>query len=64
MNGGIIVQNVKQDLFFSSIVSDNTDVDDFIIEFISPEESSNHSPIKITRNFDELLEFLDEFDDH
>ncbi|MGG3560742.1 hypothetical protein ABES03_03855 [Neobacillus rhizosphaerae] len=57
------MQIVKQELIFSTVVSDSTDVNDFIVEFMSPEETTGLSLIKVTRNFDELLQFLDDLED-
>ena len=57
------MQIVKQELIFSTVVSESTDVNDFIVEFMSPEETTGLSPIKVTRNFDELLQFLDDLED-
>ncbi|WML60592.1 hypothetical protein [Neobacillus sp. PS2-9] len=52
------MQIVKQELIFSTVVSESTDVNDFIVEFMNPEEGTDCSPIKVTRNFEELLQFL------
>ncbi|MEH7436781.1 hypothetical protein V7182_04745 [Neobacillus drentensis] len=57
------MQIVKQELIFSTVVSESTDVNDFIVEFMRPEETTGLSPIKVTRNFDELLQFLDDLED-
>lgn len=56
------MQIVKQELIFSTVVSDSADVNDFIVEFMNPEEGTDCSPIKVTRNFEELLQFLDELE--
>ncbi|WP_413299328.1 hypothetical protein AA0X95_15535 [Bacillus sp. 1P10SD] len=57
------MQIVKQELKFSTVVSDSTNVNDFIVEFMNLEETEGLSPIKVTKNFDELLQFLDELED-
>ncbi|MGG3470495.1 hypothetical protein ABES02_23800 [Neobacillus pocheonensis] len=51
------MQKIKQDYLFSTVVSDSTDVNEFIVEF-SPSEPSDTEQKKVTRDFDELLEFL------
>lgn len=54
------METCKQDFIFSTLVSDSTDVNEFIIEFY--ENAADESPIKITKNFDELLDFLNELE--
>ncbi|MCM3764642.1 hypothetical protein [Neobacillus niacini] len=51
----------KQDFIFSTLVSDSTDVKEFIIEFYH-ENAAESSPIKVTKNFDELIDFLNELE--
>ncbi|MEH7109634.1 hypothetical protein [Bacillus sp. JJ1764] len=49
---------VKQEYLFSSDVSDTTDVNDFIVEFYC-DDLVDSTPVIITRNFDDLIEFFD-----
>lgn len=55
------MQKIEQDYLFSTVVSDSTDVNEFIVEF-SPSETSETEQKKVTRDFDELLEFLIDMD--
>ena len=58
-------EKVSQDYFFSTTVSDDLEKEDFIIEFFSnpPNASSVDAPIKITKNFDELIDFIEQLDE-
>lgn len=49
---------VKPEYIFSSDVSDSTDVNEFIVEFFC-DDLVDGTPVKITRNFDDLIEFFD-----
>lgn len=62
-SGGILMQKVKQDLIFSTVVSNNSDVNEFIVEFTSNGETTDSNPIKITNNFEELIKFLSELEE-
>lgn len=55
---------LKQELRFSTTVSDTTPENEFIVEFFTGEETNGTEGclIKITHNFDELLDFLDELE--
>ncbi|WP_157273233.1 hypothetical protein [Neobacillus bataviensis] len=57
------MQKVKQDLIFSTVVSNNSDVNEFIVEFTSNGETTDSNPIKITNNFEELIKFLSELEE-
>lgn len=56
------MEKTAQDYIYTSVVSDSNDVTEFIIEFLSGEMSEG-SPVKITRNFEELIEFFEEMED-
>jgi hypothetical protein len=62
MMEGINMQKVEHEYIFSTAVSDSTDVNEFVIEFYSGNESEE-PPIRVTRNFNELIEFLEEMDE-
>jgi hypothetical protein len=53
--------STKQEYTFSTVVSDSTDANEFIIEFY-PDNAAEGSPFKITKNFDELIDFLNELE--
>lgn len=53
--------STKLEYIFSTVVSDSTDVNEFIVEFY-PENDAEGSPFKITKNFDELIDFLNELE--
>lgn len=55
----------EQDYIFSTIVSEKTQENDFVIEFFSCEISEQNvfQPIKITHNFDELIDFFEAMED-
>ncbi len=55
------MQKVRQDFIFSTVVSDSDEVNEFVVEFYS--EEMEGSPAKITRNFDELIDFLNEMEE-
>ena len=55
------MQKVKKDYQFSTAVSDSNDVNEFIVEF-SPSPPADPTQPKVTKDFDELLEFLLEID--
>jgi hypothetical protein len=63
--GGNSMKNIKQAYFFSTIVSESTKNDEFTVEF-SPNTTNGETEclsMKVTNNFDELLDFLDEMDE-
>ncbi|WP_177177308.1 hypothetical protein [Bacillus sp. MUM 116] len=54
------MQSVKEMITFSTTVSDRTDTDEFLIQFSSCEFCNDtEKPIKMTKNFDELIDFLE-----
>ena len=57
------MQKVKQEFNFSTVVSNNPDLNEFIVEFTSKGEKTDSNPIKITKNFEELIEFLSEMEE-
>ncbi|MBO0960612.1 hypothetical protein J1P26_12980 [Neobacillus sp. MM2021_6] len=57
------MQEVEQDLIFSTVVSNNPDVNEFIVEFTRNGEMTDSFPIKTTNNFDELIEFFFEMEE-
>jgi len=56
------MQSLKASYHFSTTISDSTDANEFIIEFSSDDQEKSN-PVKITKNFDELLDFLEQIDD-
>ncbi|MFC4798925.1 hypothetical protein ACFPA1_05995 [Neobacillus sp. GCM10023253] len=56
------MKKTAQDYIYNSVVSDSNDVNEFIIEFLSG-ETSEGSPVKVTRNFEELIQFFEEIED-
>ncbi|MEH7335976.1 hypothetical protein V7161_25440 [Neobacillus drentensis] len=55
------MQKVKKDYHFSTVVSDSNDENEFIVEF-SPSQPADTTQPKVTKDFDELIEFLLEID--
>lgn len=55
---------VKQEYQYSTVVAESTKVDEFIVEFtpLFTDVGLEDIPVKITRNFDELLDFLESID--
>jgi hypothetical protein len=54
-----------QEYLFTTTVLDELEKGDFIVEFFtnSPNPSSDDIPIKITKNFDELIDFFEQLDE-
>ncbi|NRD79609.1 hypothetical protein HPT25_19800 [Bacillus sp. BRMEA1] len=55
------MQKIGHEYIFSTELTKSTDINEFIIEFYC-ENESEESPVKVTRNFDELLDFFEELD--
>jgi hypothetical protein len=60
-----INENPNQIYYFSTTVSEDHEKEDFIVEFFTnqPDHSSEDLPIKITKTFDELIDFLEQLDE-
>lgn len=56
------MQKVDQAYMFSTAVSDSKDRNEFVIEFYSG-NGSEESPIRVMRNFEELIDFLETMDE-
>jgi hypothetical protein len=58
-------ENTNQIYYFTTTVSEEHEQDDFIIEFFTnqPDDSSEDLPFKITKTFDELIDFLEQLDE-
>jgi hypothetical protein len=58
-------ENTNQIYYFTTTVSEKHEKEDFMVEFFTnqPDESSEDSPIKITKNFDELIDFFEQLDE-
>lgn len=57
------MQSVKEMITFSTTVSDSTDPNDFLIQFSSCDSSlDEETPIMLTKNFNELIDFLEQLD--
>jgi hypothetical protein len=58
-------ENTNPIYYFTTTVSEEHEQEDFIIEFFTdqPDHSSEDSPIKITKTFDELIDFLEQLDE-
>ncbi|MED1471192.1 MULTISPECIES: hypothetical protein [Bacillus] len=57
------MQSVKELIIFSTTISESTDPNEFLIQFSSCESCNEHEkPIKLTKNFDELIDFLEELE--
>ncbi|MDR7001714.1 hypothetical protein [Neobacillus niacini] len=55
--------SVKEMITFSTMVSESTDPNQFLIQFSSCESSYDHeTPIQQTKNFDELIDFLEQLE--
>ncbi|MCM3567725.1 hypothetical protein [Neobacillus mesonae] len=54
------MQSIPQEYIFSTYVTSNANPNEFFVEFFLDEPGGN-LPIKVTRNFDELMDFLDSF---
>ncbi|GHH99101.1 hypothetical protein [Neobacillus kokaensis] len=50
---------ISQDYLFSTFVNDCNDPNEFIIEFVLC-DAVGKTAVKVTNNFDELIEFLEE----
>jgi hypothetical protein len=57
-------EKINQEYFFTTTVSDELEKGDFIVEFFTnpPNPSSEEMPIKITKNFDDLIDFFEQLD--
>lgn len=57
--------SLQKEYIFSTIVSEKNQEDDFVVEFFSCKTSKRNEcqPIKVTHNFDELIDFFEELDD-
>ncbi|RHW42150.1 hypothetical protein D1B31_05805 [Neobacillus notoginsengisoli] len=53
------------DFVFSTSVTPNPSKEEFIVEFYpcTPDLECNGKPIKITRNFEELIDFIEEMEE-
>lgn len=61
---GIFMESVKELITFSTTISENADPSEFLIQFSSCESCNEHEkPIKVTKNFDELIDFLEELEE-
>ncbi|MGG1397086.1 hypothetical protein ABE288_04560 [Bacillus salipaludis] len=57
------MQSVKELISFSTTISESTDPNEFLIQFSSCDSYDDHEkPIKLTKNFDELIDFLEELE--
>ncbi|MDQ6598279.1 hypothetical protein [Bacillus salipaludis] len=57
------MQSVKELISFSTTISESTDPNEFLIQFSSCESfNEREKPIKLTKNFDELIDFLEELE--
>jgi hypothetical protein len=58
-------EKINQEYFFTTTVSDELEKGDFIVEFFTktPNPSSDDMPIKITKNFDDLIDFFEQLDE-
>jgi hypothetical protein len=58
-------EKTNEAYFFTTTVSNELKKEDFIVEFFTypPSASSDDMPIKITKNFDELLDFIEQLDE-
>lgn len=56
---------VEQEYFFTTTVSEEFEKEDFLVEFFidSPNPLTEEMPIKITRDFDELIDFFEQLDE-
>jgi hypothetical protein len=58
------MESSKHDYLYTSVVSDDCKENDFFVEFFSYETDGLLSnPAAVTKNFDELLEFLEQFEE-
>lgn len=57
-------ENANQEYYFTTTISEYIEKDDFVVEFYMnpPNPSSNDLPFKVTKNFDELIAFIEKFD--
>lgn len=53
----------KQTYVYSSCVSDDCQENDFLVEFFPYETDGLSKPAAVTKNFDELLDFLEQYDE-
>nr|WP_263326680.1 hypothetical protein [Neobacillus sp. Marseille-Q6967] len=55
--------SLNQTYFFSTCVSDIVSENDFVLEFFENVEQQDTTPWKITKTFDELIDFLEQIED-
>jgi hypothetical protein len=62
---GSINENTNQIYYFTTTVSEEHEKEDFMVEFFTnqPDQSSEDLPIKITKTFDELIDFFEQLDE-
>ncbi|MCM2532516.1 hypothetical protein NDK43_09120 [Neobacillus pocheonensis] len=56
---------LKQEYIFKSIVSEKASENEFVVEFFSCDTNVQNEcqPLKVTHNFDELIDFFEELED-
>jgi hypothetical protein len=57
-------EKANQEYYFTTTVSEYLEKDDFVVEFYTnpPNPSSSDVPFKVTKNFDELIAFIEKLD--
>lgn len=58
-----LIEKKNDEYIFSTSVSNQTKQDEFIIEFYPKNKTPIDNGIKMTRNFEELIDFLEQLEE-
>jgi hypothetical protein len=53
------METVNHQYLYMSCVNDNTNEDEFFVEIFSYEDDGTSKPAAVTKNFDDLIDFLE-----
>jgi hypothetical protein len=57
-----MMQGIEYQYRFTTDITDSTEKDEFILEFFSNNDGPLDTPAKITRSFEELINFFEQLD--
>jgi hypothetical protein len=60
-----VSEKVKESFIFTTSTSSSTSTDEFVVELFdnTPDQCCEGTPKKVIRNFEELIDFLEQFDE-